>query len=79
MYTTSTAFLEVLSECGVSFLFANFGSDHPPILEALAEDPGEERNFPRVITCPSEMVALSAAHGYAQATGQGQAVLVYVE
>jgi acetolactate synthase-1/2/3 large subunit len=79
MYTTSTAFLEALSECGVSFLFANFGSDHPPILEALALGPGEGRKLPRVITCPSEMVALSAAHGYAQATGQGQAVLVHVE
>lgn len=75
MYTTSTAFLEALSESGVSFLFANFGSDHPPILEALAEG----RNLPRVITCPSEMAALSAAHGYAQATGQAQAVLVHVE
>ncbi len=79
MYTTSTAFLEALSECGVSFLFANFGSDHPPILEALAEGPREGHRLPRVITCPSEMVALSAAHGYAQATGQGQAVLVHVE
>jgi len=79
MYTTSTAFLEALTECGVSYLFANFGSDHPPILEALAEGAGAGRKLPRVITCPSEMVALSAAHGYAQATGQGQAVLVHVE
>jgi len=27
----------------------------------------------RVITCPNEMVALSAAHGYAQITGRAQA------
>jgi hypothetical protein len=26
------------------------------------------KNFPRIITCPSEMVALSAAIGYAQVT-----------
>jgi hypothetical protein len=26
-------------------------------------------NFPNIITCPSELVALSAALGYAQATG----------
>ena len=31
------------------------------------------------ITCPHEMVAMSAAHGYAQATGRGQAVLVHVD
>jgi acetolactate synthase-1/2/3 large subunit len=79
MYTTSTAFLEALAECGVAFLFSNFGSDHPPILEALAEARAEGRHLPRVITCPNEMVALSAAHGYAQATGQAQAVLVHVE
>jgi acetolactate synthase I/II/III large subunit len=79
MYTTSTAFLEALAECGVKFLFSNFGSDHPPILEALAEARAEGRLLPRVITCPNEMAALSAAHGYVQATGQAQAVLVHVE
>ncbi|HEY3592465.1 MAG TPA: thiamine pyrophosphate-requiring protein, partial [Polyangiaceae bacterium] len=35
--------------------------------------------MPKVITCPNEMVALSAAHGFAQVTGQAQAVLVHVE
>src|SRR5262249_13590522 len=30
-------------------------------------------------TCPNEMVALSAAHGFAQITGRAQAVLVHVE
>jgi hypothetical protein len=62
MYTTSTAFLEALAECGVTFLFSNFGSDHPPILEALAGARAEGRRLPRVITCPNEMVALSAAY-----------------
>ena len=28
MYTTSTAFLEALNEAGISFIFANFGSDY---------------------------------------------------
>ena len=37
MYTTSTAFLEALSQAGVSFIFANFGSDHPAIVESIAE------------------------------------------
>jgi hypothetical protein len=35
-YTTSTAFLEALAEVGVEFIFANLGSDHPGIIEALA-------------------------------------------
>lgn len=79
MYTASTAFLEALQEAGVSYIFANFGSDHPALIEALAQGPAAGRHFPEVITCPSEMVALSCAHGYAQVTGRAQAVVVHVE
>ena len=32
-----------------------------------------------MLTCPNEMVALSAAHGYAQVSGEAQAVIVHVE
>jgi acetolactate synthase-1/2/3 large subunit len=35
-YTTSTAFLEALAEAGVSYIFANLGSDHPGLIEAFA-------------------------------------------
>ena len=31
MHTASTAFLEALNEAGVSYIFANWGSDHPAI------------------------------------------------
>lgn len=79
MYTTGTAFLEALQEAGVSYIFANLGSDHPAIIESLAIAKQENRELPTVITCPHEFVALSAAHGYAQATGEPQAVLVHVE
>jgi len=79
MYTASTAFLEALEEAGVSYIFANFGSDHPGLIEALAQGTASGRKFPQVITCPSEMVALSCAHGYAQVTGRAQAVVVHVE
>ena len=79
MYTASTAFIEALYEAGVSYIFANLGSDHPSIVECLAEAKATERPAPTMITCPNEMVALSAAHGFAQVTGQAQAVLVHVE
>lgn len=79
MYTTSTAFLEALHEAGVSYIFANLGSDHPAIIESLAEAKATGRPAPKLITCPNEMVALSAAHGFAQVTGRAQAVLVHVE
>jgi acetolactate synthase-1/2/3 large subunit len=79
MYTAGMAFLEALHECGVSLLYSNFGSDHPALIEALAEARAAGRPVPRVITCPNEMVALSAAHGSALVSGQAQAVLVHVE
>lgn len=73
------AFLEALQEAGVSYLFSNFGSDHPGILEALALAKQVGKKLPQVITCPHEMVALSAAHAYAQVSGKPQAVFVHVE
>jgi acetolactate synthase-1/2/3 large subunit len=80
-YTTSTAFLEALAEAGVRYIFANLGSDHPGIIEALAQakTDGRARNLPELIVCPHETVALSAAHAYASVTRQPQAVLVHVD
>src|SRR5215467_3524948 len=79
MYSASAAFLEALHEAGVSYLFANFGSDHPGLMEALAEARATGRPAPTPITCPNEMVALSCAQGYAQLSGRAQAVLVHVD
>ncbi|ARK28867.1 thiamine pyrophosphate-requiring protein [Halalkalibacter krulwichiae] len=79
MYTASTAFLEALQEANVSYIFANLGSDHPAMIESLAEAKQLNKKLPEVIVCPNEMVALSAAHGYAQITGEVQAVIIHVE
>src|SRR5215468_10357314 len=79
MYTGSTALLEALAQAGVSYLFANFGSDHPALIEAIAEARARGTAIPAVITCPNEMVALSCAHGHAQVSGRAQAVLVHVD
>jgi acetolactate synthase-1/2/3 large subunit len=79
MYTASTAFLEALVDAGVSYLFVNLGSDHPALLEALAEAQATGKPAPKVITCPNEMVALTCAQGHTQISGEAQAVLVHVE
>lgn len=79
MYSTGAALLEALREAGVDYLFANLGSDHTALIEALAQAPASGRRFPALITCPNEMVALAAAHGFAQVSGRAQAVLVHVE
>ncbi|HLH57661.1 MAG TPA: thiamine pyrophosphate-binding protein, partial [Streptosporangiaceae bacterium] len=80
-YSTSTAFLEALAEAGVRYMFANLGSDHPGLIEALAQARAEGRQaeLPELIVCPHETVALSAAHAYAAVSGQPQAVLVHVD
>lgn len=80
-YTASTAFLEALAEAGVRYAFANLGSDHPGLIEAYAwaRAGGRADALPRLITCPHEVVAISAAHAYAMVTGQPQAVLVHVD
>jgi acetolactate synthase-1/2/3 large subunit len=80
-YTTSTAFLEALAEAGVTYIFANLGSDHPGLIEALAQAraAGRADTLPKVIVCPHETVAVSAAHAYAMITGEPQAVVVHVD
>lgn len=76
---TSDLFIDALTKVGVSYLFCNLGSDHPSIIESLAKAKVEQKPMPKVIICPHEYVALSAAQGYAQATGEMQAVFVHTD
>ncbi|KAI3391419.1 hypothetical protein diail_7370 [Diaporthe ilicicola] len=79
-YTTAFAFFEALWEAGVRACFVNLGSDHPSLMEAIVKGKRERPNaWPEMITCPSEMTAISMADGYARVTGQPQAVLVHVD
>lgn len=77
--TASDELVQTLNELGVDCIFANLGSDHPAIIETWAKLSHEGHKIPRVVICPHEMVAVSAAHGYAQATGRLQAVLLHVD
>ncbi|KAK4553990.1 hypothetical protein LTR86_008831 [Recurvomyces mirabilis] len=80
MYTASFAFFEALWDAGVTHVFVNLGSDHPSIIEAIVKGQNEKPDqFPRIITCPNEMVALSMADGYARLTNKPQAVIVHVD
>ncbi|KAK5116527.1 hypothetical protein LTR85_009152 [Meristemomyces frigidus] len=80
MYTASFAFFEALWEAGVTHCFVNLGSDHPSIIEAIVKGQNEKHgDFPRIITCPNEMVALSMADGYARLTNKPQAVIIHVD
>ncbi|KZO90647.1 thiamine pyrophosphate enzyme [Calocera viscosa TUFC12733] len=78
-YTTSSAFFEVLSLWGITHCFVNLGSDHPSLVEAIAEAKVNGRKIPRIITAQHEFVALSAAQGFYQATGKIAAVILHVD
>ena len=79
MISASSAFLDALQDAGVTHLFVNLGSDHPAFVEAYAKARATGRPVPDLVTCPNEMVALSAAHGHALASGKPQAVIIHVD
>lgn len=77
--TVAQQLLQLASRLGVDYIFVNLGSDHPAFVEALARLAERGERMPRVIACPHEMTALSAAHGYAMITRRPQIVLVHVD
>jgi acetolactate synthase I/II/III large subunit len=72
------AFLEQARALGVvRYLFANTGTDHGPIIEALAKTAREDPTDIQPIVVPHEMAAVSMAHGYYNVTQKPQMVLVH--
>src|SRR6266545_717886 len=78
-YSAANYLLEGLHEAGIDYLFSNMGTDHAPIIEALAGRKKRNQTLPKVIVCPHENTAAHMAGGYALATGRGQGVLVHVD
>ena len=77
MYTTASVFFKTLANAGITHAFVNWGSDHIALLEELHRQRVEHgKTLIDIVTCPSEYVALSAAHGYAQITGKPAVVIV---
>ncbi|PCI04257.1 MAG: acetolactate synthase [Hyphomicrobiales bacterium] len=73
--TGAEAVLMTLKAQGVDYLFANAGTDFPPIIEALATRP---EALPEPVTIPHETAAVAMAHGYYLVSGKPQAVMVHV-
>ncbi len=61
----------------VDYIFANTGTDHGPILEALARMRRSESRGAEIVVVPHEQAAVSMAHGYYCASGKPQVVLVH--
>ena len=78
-HSTAHHFLEALVDLGVEYIFANLGTDHVSLIEAMAQWDREGRKHPEVILCPHEVVAVHMAAGYALSTGRAQAVFVHVD
>ncbi|MCD2171438.1 thiamine pyrophosphate-requiring protein [Rhizobium sp. C4] len=75
--TAGGALLARLKAVGVDYIFANSGTDFPPIIEGLAEASANQIPLPKAIVIPHENAAMGMAHGYYLATGRAQAVMAH--
>jgi acetolactate synthase-1/2/3 large subunit len=76
--SVAEAYLALLAERGVEYLFANAGTDFAPIVEAYAKAAHTGFPAPKPLIASHENVAISMAHGYAAASGKVPAVMVHV-
>lgn len=57
---SSAEFYDPYLQAGVAYCFINLGSDHPSILDVIAQNSKEPNGrFPNIITCPHEVGYLS--------------------
>jgi acetolactate synthase-1/2/3 large subunit len=76
--SVAEAYLALLAERGIEYLFANAGTDFAPIVEAYAKAAHTGLATPKPLIATHENVAISMAHGYAIASGKVPAVMVHV-
>jgi acetolactate synthase-1/2/3 large subunit len=76
--TVAEAYLAVLADRGIDYLFGNAGTDFASVIEALSKAQLGESKAPTPVTVPHENVAVAMAHGYYLATGRPQAVMLHV-
>jgi acetolactate synthase-1/2/3 large subunit len=76
--TGADAFLQRLGELGIETLFANAGTDFPPIVEALSKPSADGRRAVRAIAVPHENLAVSMAYGHYLVSGRPQAIMLHV-
>lgn len=75
--TAGGALLARLKAVGVDYIFANSGTDFPPIIEGLAEASAKQIPLPKAMVIPHENAAMGMAHGYYLATRRAQAVMAH--
>ncbi len=75
--TAGGALFGKLKALGVDHVFANSGTDFPPIIEGLIEASNKGIDLPKAITVPHEHAAVGMAHGCYQLSGRAQAVMLH--
>lgn len=75
--TAGGALLARLKAVGVDYIFANSGTDFPPVIEGLAQAEARGIPLPQALVMPHESAAMGMAHGYYLATGRPQAVMAH--
>ncbi|MGR3758352.1 MAG: thiamine pyrophosphate-requiring protein [Tranquillimonas sp.] len=75
--TAGGAIFARLRALGVDYVFANSGTDFPPIIEGLAEAAANGTPLPQAVVIPHEHAAMGMAHGYYLMTGRAQAVMLH--
>lgn len=75
--TAADAFLDRLGELGIDTIFANAGTDFPPIVEALSRAASRGRMI-KALAVPHENLAVSMAYGHYLASGKPQVVMLHV-
>jgi acetolactate synthase-1/2/3 large subunit len=72
------AYLALLAERGIEYLFANAGTDFAPLVEAFAKAARIGMQVPQPVLAAHENLALCMAHGYAMVSRRVPAVMVHV-
>jgi len=76
--STALAYLALLADRGIEYIFANGGTDFAPIVEAYAQGAADGMKLPQPIVATHENLAMSMAHGYTVVSGKIAAVMVHV-
>jgi acetolactate synthase-1/2/3 large subunit len=76
--TVADAYLAVLADRGIDYLFANAGTDFAPLIEALAKAQTLGTPIPEPITCPHENTAQHMAIGHYLVSGRPQMTMMHV-
>ena len=72
------AYLALLADRGVDYLFGNAGTDFAPLIEAYSQAAQTGVAVPRAILATHENLAVTMAHGYGMVSRRIPAVMVHV-